>query len=463
MDDSALPVPLFDDDALGALAEDVAGAQADVEADAPSARMPDHLRRTLMGLSASWSEVGGTVDDGSAPAPSPRVLASIDPRGPVRARRWVAAAAVLLGLIAAAPFVLRGSRAEAGFSTTFVRRMDWASSVRRMPQGEAARFLAVGSRLAAGTTEWMGIGLPGASLVVVDAGAPLSVAPWPAKGAGGIGSFPFVGDRRAVFAASSGVVRMSAVDRAIPLDVNGVGLLMLVRGAAVVVVDAGVAPANGVGLARVAPGTPLVGLAAGSEALWRPVGSDLVHPLRAGERSLLGADGPRPFGEAEASLFRELRYFGGDVPAAPLERRVTARAWRLVRGAARPDGARREIAAGGLAAWSWPVPGALAGSDLVRLDATAGPGARFVLPQLGLVAECIDGPCEPGVAPLELELPEGWHDRLAGRPLELVLEAGRGHHAVVESLVFRQPVEQPADGARTPSVEQSPSSEESPR
>ncbi|MCA9317138.1 MAG: hypothetical protein H6806_08460 [Planctomycetes bacterium] len=442
------------------LAVDMAGAQADLEAREAvgEAPLPARLREVLVGLHrVGEGEVASVEVRPAAPVVVPvpgegRILelASARERAPAAPRSWrgwAAAAAVLLGLFLWSPWSARLATAEPGLSPTFLRRMDWASSVRRMPRGEPVRFLAVGSELEAGRDEWMGVGFAGDGLVVVDEGAPLAIAPWPeGMKAHALGAdLALVGDGRAVLAASRGTVRMTAGARALPVRLGDLGLFVLLRGAAHVELDADVRPVTASGVAEVAAGHPAVALAEGSAGLWWPLGGAAPQPLVAGARTSIAADGCHAFGDAEASLFRELRFFGGDVPPTPLERRVPARALRFLSGAASAQGAATRVPAGAVARWRWHVPDALACADLMRLDVDAPVGTTWRLPQLGLSVasrspEASTAVLEPGVAPLELMLAEGWFERLEGRPLEVELEVPAGERAAdVHALVVRRP------------------------
>ncbi|MGE0192859.1 MAG: hypothetical protein AB7T63_12555 [Planctomycetota bacterium] len=454
------------------LAVDLAGAEADVDAQAGAgqAGLPARLRDVLVALGAQApgaaipaapsAAVSPSRADGSV-APSDvaprgvalRVVASTGPapsrrRGRGGWRAFAAAAAVLAGLFLWSPWSLRRAEARPGLSPTFVRRMDWASSVRRMPRGEPVHFLAVGSELEAGREEWMGVGFAGDALVVVDERAPLAIAPWPeGMDVRSLGDgVELLGGGRAVLAASRGAVRMTAGARALPvrLDDQG-GLFVLLAGAAHVELDAGVRPGGTEGTAEIAAGHPVVALAEGSRGLWWPAGAGAPVELPAGERTLLAAEGVHPFGEAEASLFRELRFFGGDVPPMPLERRVPARALRFVSGAALAQGATTRVPAGSVTRWHWRVPDALACADVLRLDVDGPLGTTWRLPQLDLTVEARMSDAtatalEPGLAPLELTLPGGWFERLEGRPLEIQLDVPAGERfADVHALVVRRP------------------------
>lgn len=455
---------------------------------------------------------GGATPRG--PSAVPLRVVDLQAAGPQAARRRVARAGSsrpwLRRALAAAALLVVGvsvlwprggtGRADAGVTPEFVRRLDWASSVRRMPSREQGRFLAVGEGLAAGDHEWLAVGFAGQGLVVVDATSRLEIqalhavasatehadvgaAASAAAAARGRGLHllrarlraagrPVVGGLDAALGARAGEVRMATVDRALPLVVGDSGVFVLLEGAAHVVVDCGIC-AGPEGVPVRAPGdraTPLIALAPDSRALYLPLAWPQDEPrggpeaaqaaevleLAGGTRTLLRDGVPAPFGEAEASLFRELRFFGGVIPEGPLERRVPARALRRVDGAALPDGPARIVAAGAHVAWRWRVPRALAPADLLRLELHAPAGAILRLPQLDLEARLEPSGDEPGLASLGTPLPADWFDRLAGRALDLELHVAAGAPARVETLVFRQPPLGTARPSAAPAAEADP-------
>ena len=346
-------------------------------------------------------------------------------QAPLRARRlgplfgvraMAAAAAVLVAL--GATFVLgdRGPRAEAGLQLRALGRIERGGAV-QMSQVQPRYFAALGHVFAPAHDELLSFDLADEALVVVGEGDAVRVVRAAEAAAAGLG-----GD--AVLRLESGEARLATREHPIPLQIDGVGLLVLTEGAAHVAIDA-------------AGGTPAVALADHSQARFFRAGGGSV-PLTGPTRVLLSAQGPTAFGAPARSLFEELRLFGGPLPPPRLVRSVAARQFEPTTAGARRRGHALELvaASSGAAvstALAWPAPAAVATAATLEVRLRAPVGTRVSLVQqpgevsrpTAVVTE--DGTQrEPGTATVLLSLPATWHEHLERGQLTLQFDVPAG-------------------------------------
>ena len=268
---------------------------------------------------------------------------------------------------------------------------------------------------------------------------------------------PLHGRLDAVLHAWSGEVRAGTRGEALPIVVGDQGVLVLVRGALHLVVDAALevdlegsrARATGTTVAM-----PAVALAPQSQAWFFAPGRDVVE-LAAQTRVLLAPDGPRPFGPAALSLFRELRYFGGDVPMGERRRRYPARALAVdgLRSPPPPPGkatsgtCRRGHRPRGPGACPKRLP--RPATSGCRRVAPASPSRLWVTRLLG-PERAADSqpspsePAEPGVDVHTFALRASWFARLANQTLTLRARNGGSTPVVIESFTFIAPEDAPS-------------------
>nr|MDJ0522413.1 hypothetical protein [Planctomycetota bacterium] len=262
----------------------------------------------------AWDRASSGLE--AAPAPLLSLTAARaerERREPLRARRMrapffmrpVAAAAMLLVALGAGLFLFgQGDDAEAGLQLRALSRRDLSSNV-GMSQVRPGYFATLGRVFAPREDELLSFGLAHDGLVVVGAGDAVRVTRPTAR---------VPGTAPTVLRLESGEARLATTrDAPVPLEVDGVGLLVLTEGAAHVALHA-----------ETADGAPAVALAEHSVARFHRADGTSV-PLAGPTRVLLAADGVRSFGTPARSLFRELAFFGGPLPPVTQVRTVSAR------------------------------------------------------------------------------------------------------------------------------------------
>lgn len=346
----------------------------------------------------------------------------------------VAAAAVLL--LAVGLVVTSDDReAHAGLQLRALARADTAGSV-QTSRIEPRYFAALGQAFAPGRDELLRFSLAEDAMVVVGAGDAVRVSRAALARDG-------VRADDAVLRLESGEAQLATRGPAVPMLIDGVGLLVLSSGAAHVAVDAG----DG-------SHAPAVALYEGSTARFHRADGSGSVPLVGPTRVLLEPQGVKAFGAPARALFHDLRFFGGPLPEATHRRVVSARLFRVAavddpaRTVARVRRGRQAlrvlapaIDAGSMHA-DTPEPGAtthattrlvwrpepaVQDAHALEIALRAPIGTRVTIAQDGaddlvaMVAHAGVGR-EPGVATISLSLPTGWFDRLPAGRMDLQLD-----------------------------------------
>ena len=354
---------------------------------------------------------------------------------PLRARRLapllrlrgaaVAAAAVLvlgLGL-----FLTGGENAaHAGLQLRALARADTAGSV-QTSRVQPRYFAPLGETFTPGRDELLRFSLAEDAMVVVGPGDAVRVSRAALARDG-------VGAQDAVLRLESGEAQLATRAHPVPLLIDGIGLLVLVEGAAHVAVDVG-------------DGThaPAVALHEGSRARFHRADGSGSVPLVGPTRVLLAREGVKAYGAPARALFHDLRFFGGPLPAATHRRPVSARLFRASRAPDAPGRTRRgrqdlrllasrdaPDATHASTLLHWRPETAVRAARALEVMLRAPTGTRVTLLQEGLAQDAAAPTAvvvhagagrEPGVATVSLSLPEGWFDRLPQGRLTLRLDA----------------------------------------
>jgi hypothetical protein len=416
-----------------ALLLDLVAAEATAEAHAAGGRAPllgEHVRRAVI-------EAGAATEAATA-APLParrdeRGVAAASARRDERAdrpglRSGLALAALVLATLGAS-FVLRGAPAEAEPTLALAGLERWSadpaasSAVWRRAEQAGPRVLRAGERLTTNTEELLALALAGGGRLGVARGGVASVA---------LTRVPQPGSERAVNAvlslaggealldaergfaalilapAKAGALLLEPADEGAPL-----GLLLLAAGHAHVALPT--------------PCTegacePALALAPGARARWLPARGealDLSGPLEA----RLSSGGAAVSGVPDRALFRDLDLLGGALKAGGAEPVVDARLWRAVAGRVKRGGEGLKLEPGADVVLAWTPDASASGARVLRvlLDAASDLGGLVVsLPDFGVNATLpADAAAEPGVGGVDLALPDGWAERLAGGDLRV--------------------------------------------
>jgi len=394
---------LADDPEARRLWLDLAATQADEERGL-SARAREALLRAF--------ERQQAVEAVAAPA-RPAVLRAVDrsPTRVVRATRrgfaWKRAAAVLLLGLGALWAATPAAEAGPGLRLSAVLHLEpaaggWFSRV------EFGRFAPIGADFAPAPQRWTSLATLPDNRVVVGAGDRVTVA-------------RALAAERGCLRLERGEARLEARSGSpVELILGEEGLLVLEIGHA------------HVALATPGTGSPALALLEGARARYEvPDGAalELAGPCRV----LLDPSGALAYGEPALSLFRELRFFGGDLPQpAPLAA-LSPRLWNARQGEVLRQRRHLELRGRGPWALEFVPPESLAGATRLSLGVRAPAGTRVLLEGLAadggdlavvLGAEASRG--EPGASDVSVALPPGWHGRLprAGLVLGIVAPAG---------------------------------------
>lgn len=399
-------------DVAFALTEPAPGVRAHVEA-AARAAFAASLRplpsAAAAGLRAGLPERGASF--GAGPA-----LRTQRPARPTWALVRAAAALLLVGLGLLALVGPRAAQAGPVLVLDGLERFSLASGASRF-HAQGALTAHLGQRFAAGLQELLSLHLSGGGRLVLAQGEALDVARLPRA------------EREAVLRLTAGEVLLdtrqgpAAVLLARPADGVPFGLLEVEGGAAHVAL--GLGPDGG----------PAVALMAGARARFTPVDGPPLT-FEGPTHVALSGRGLSALGPPAQALFHELELLGGPLARPASDPFVEARRWRVLSGrgvrggvglSLRPaaargaDDERSEVLLGWL-----PDPSVLSAGRL-RLMLQGPAGLSVALPDLlpdGAIAGRLEPGAEgaePGLVTLEVALPAGWAERLAGRELRLAL------------------------------------------
>jgi hypothetical protein len=169
---------------------------------------------------------------------------------------------------------------------------------------------------------------------------------------------------------------------------------------------------------------------------------------------LLGPAGAVAYGEPALSLFRELRFFGGELPEPTPLAAVSPRLWTVREGEALRQ--RRHLDLRGPGPWRLTLrpPASLASATRLGLDLRAPAGSRLVIEGLGPAGEDVAlsldedaRNAEPGATGVGVPLSPGWAERLPLDGLSLRLSTPDGAGARFEGATFGFESQPSDDGA----------------
>lgn len=412
---------LADADVLDELLEDVLALERATAEQASAARSDAAPAAAVRDAAlAAWDENAPAVQEAPVLAfPSERTrVARSEPlrarrmRTPLLLRPYAAAAALLVALGAGLLLFGGNEEAQAGLQLRALSHRNLESTM-GMSHIEPRYFAALGRVFAPGDSELLSFGFADEGLVVVGEGDAVRVTRPDTSPAG-------VAVPEAVLRLESGEARLATRAAPIPLEVDGIGLFVLEEGAAHVALHA-----------EAADGAPAVALAEHSVArFYRADGTSV--PLSGPTHVALKADGVKSFGSPARSLFRELAFFGGPLPAATQIRNVPARLFDIRAGAAsrgRQDIRVLEADADEPTAVrvAWRPAAVLYDAQRLRVALRAPRGTTVSLAQTGAddleaTVQRDGGSSEPGLSTVEFTLPAAWFERLPKGLLELTIQ-----------------------------------------